>query len=166
MVFWAAAVRLTARVKARSVLMVRKLSPRGIHRDDGGSAVAALRRTVRDGDADLVERALQNVGAMAGGVHPAVHDGGASEPDGKVLADEPVAIAALLRPDERLDAVRRDVGEVVLGEHVADAVVCSEGETVVQAEGPEAALGALAVHGVEDGQAGVGFAGRHARGPL
>src|SRR5687767_6990224 len=83
---------------------------------------------------------------MTGRAHPAVDDGRAAISDGEILADESIAIATLLRPHERLHSGRRNVSEVVLREHDAEAVLGSEAQAIIEPERTHAACDAFTIH--------------------
>src|SRR5687767_12598585 len=109
------AARMT---KSVSIMTGETNSPAAVESNDQRSAIAAAGRGVREGDADFVESALENVLAMTGRVHPAGdHRLAVAISERQVLADHPVAVAAGLHPGEGVHAVRRDVIEVPLRQH-------------------------------------------------
>src|SRR5712691_5424005 len=84
---------------------------------------------------------------MAGRVHPAVdHRVCTWISDGQILAKLPVVVSMLFDPGPWLDTVRRDVTEVLLVEHVGDAIVGCGFEAGVDPQGRQAECRALAIH--------------------
>src|SRR3954469_14380769 len=107
-----------------------------------GAVLAADRRAAGDAEADLVEAAVEDVGAVAGAVHPAVDDvrrrGVVPAPPGDVLAERVAARA--LEVAGGLDAADEvAVREVVAPRHVVRVALRGEVEAVVVAQLVDAA---------------------------
>ena len=112
---------------------------------------AVRRRAVDDGDADVVVVGGQDVGAVAGRLHPALHEQlDRFEAGGEVLAGEAEGIAARLEPDERRAAVGRFVRPVLEILHVLHPVAGGEHQPRIEVQRREALLGAVGVHFGED----------------
>ena len=124
-----------------------------------GAAVARARVAGDDAEADLAIRGHEDVGAVAGRVHPGGHDrargGELAGAPGEVLADPPGAAVGQVAGGADalggLGAVAALVGEVAVGDHV---VAVAEGgllQLAVDLQRGQTAVGAL---GVEEAQRG------------
>ena len=169
---WAAR-RLVARESRRSCEATRRtLPPAGAARggargalDDAelrherGAAVAGARVAGDDAEADLAIRGHEDVGAVAGRVHPGGHDrlraGELAGAPGEVLADPPGAavrqVAGGADALGGLGAVAALVGEVAVGDHVVAVAEGGALQLAVDLQRGQAAVGAL---GVEEAQRG------------
>ncbi len=123
------------------------------------AAVVGARVAGDDAEADLAIRGHEDVGAVAGRVHPGGHDrlraGELAGAPGEVLADAPGAavrqVAGGADALGGLGAVAALVGEVAVGDHV---VAVAEGgllQLAVDLQRGQAAVGALGVEQAERG---------------
>ena len=118
----------------------------------GGGRVAG-----DDADPDLAVVGVEDVVAVAGRVHPGLHDRPgrreAAGAPGEVLAEHPAGVArqvaAALDAVEHTGSVTAGVGEVGAGDQVLGVGRRGVGELAVRRERPEAVVGALAVEQAE-----------------
>lgn len=88
---------------------------------------------------------------MTGRVHPAIDNAArCGVADGEVFSDQAIVVAAFVGPREGIDPIGRDMIEVMLRKHIADAIACGERELLIQIKRAQSVSSALAIHGVDE----------------